>query len=220
MQDTALQPDNPTLCEIEAFKADLAAINQAFGSPICEGVAVEGESITMSMNPAQAKFLMNHLTTTLSLIGTGLKARLEDHTSNVRANQIIDSMVAEYSEDDHPVTLRDMLAKGRDEEMRGILSAVMMKAATSNLQKFCDSAAELAIDRARMDFQTTPVISLLHDVVEIGIAAHQKRSEEAENQPAEKELIGENIIRLVDFKKPRQSTASAVRPAAQETAAK
>jgi hypothetical protein len=221
MHDPALQSNYRTSCEIEAFKADVAAINQAFGAPICEGVAVEGDSVTMTMTPAQAKFLTNYLTTTVSLMGMGLKVRLEDHASNVRANQVIDTMVAQYSGDDYPATIRDMLAKGMVDEMQGIVADAMIKAASANLPKFCAAAAELALDRARMDFQTTPVISLFHDVVEIGIGTHQERAEaelEAAKQSLDIESGGENIIHY-DFSKPK-ATVTPIRPAVQGNVAK
>lgn len=177
-----------------AFMAEMEAISAALG-PICKAILPDGDGFTLHMSAAHATFLTSHLISTMGLIAAGLETRLDEHTSNVRVNKAIDGIISTYSGDDFPVTVQEMLSKGKSDELKDVIKdSLAKKLAANDLDTFLDRVATVVVERAQLDFRAAPVISLFHDIVVQGIGEHKKRSATLANPPLTKEMIGANVV--------------------------
>lgn len=185
------------------FSGQMDAIGQAFG-PICEKIVEQEDGYILHLTKQQAEFLPDHLISTIGLIADGLATRVNEHSSNLRVNTRIDDLISSYSSDDFPVTIREMLSKGKTEELKEVISEALKKSALRDLDRLMDQVASIAVERAMLDFLAAPVLSQFHDIVEIGIGNHQKRSTTAASEPngLGKDFAGAKVYHP-NFRNPR-----------------
>lgn len=200
------------------FMAEMEAISAALG-PICKAITPDDDGYTLHMSADHAKFLTSHLISTMGLIAADMETRLDEHTSNVRVNKAIDGIISTYSGEDFPVTVQEMLSKGKPDELKDVIKeSLANKLASSDLHTFLDRVATVVVERAQLDFRAAPVISLCHDIVVQGIGEHKKRfAAPVQPQPLDKKLISGNVVMLFPS---RQSVVPPTCNASQETAAK
>lgn len=190
------QPKADPSAHKDMIFSEITALERAIG-PIFASLTYEDEVFQASLSKSQASFLTNHLTNTMMLITAGLKTRLKDHKLNKTTDGAIDALISLYGgSDDYPVTVKDMLAKGKVDELKEILAQSLKNAAKFDADKVFTQIAELAISRSSATAETTHVISLFHDVVEVGIGGHQKMAASSSKAPVEKTLIGKNVIQV------------------------
>lgn len=218
MLQASLDKNADSSAHNSVFMAEMEAISAALG-PICKSITPDGDGYTLHMSAAQAKFLTSHLISTMSLIAVGLETRLDEHASNVRVNNAIDGVISTYSGEDFPVTVQEMLSKGKPDELKAVIKdSLANKLTSSDLDTFLDRVASIVVERAQLDFRAAPVISLFHDIVVQGIGEHKKRSAApAQSQPLDKEMTSGNVVLLFPC---RQSVVPLACTTSQESAVK
>ncbi|MBI6883034.1 hypothetical protein [Pseudomonas putida] len=211
------QPPANQVAHQDLIFAEMAALERAIG-PIFSSLVFENDQYQATMTKSQASFLSSHLCSTLMLITAGLKTRLSDHQINRKTDEAIDNLISQYGPEDYPATVKEMLAKGRTDELKTILVESLKSAAALDAERVFTQIADLAIARSSATSDTSHVLSMFKDVVEVGIGGRKTEEIVASTGP-EKSLIGPNVIQ-VNFGGSRSSASPKSRQKPAEILAK
>lgn len=181
-----------------------AALQRAIG-PIFATYTADKDGYSATQTKAQATFFFSLLGDLLSLIAAGFNARVKDQELNAETDNAMDNLISRFGSDDYPASVKQMIARGQEFELQAVLSEAMKNAAASQGDRFFDLIAEAAIKRSSAVDQTTSIMSMFHNLVEVGIAENRREILTA-NGPVETTLIAENVIQ-VNFGAARPSPA-------------
>lgn len=187
----------------DLVNVNLGRLDRAIG-PIFSSVEPVGDLYQATLTKSQMSFLTSHIMETLMLVMDSLTHRERDLKISAEADDAVDGLIRRFSDDEDPMLLHDMLSLGLVEDMKEELASLMKKGLNEEPDLIINTIASIAIDRSFHQSQSTNLLSLLHDIVEVGIGGRvldKKALPQASNQ-IRKEVISEKVVRI-DFSRGR-----------------
>ena len=174
--------------------AAYAALQRAIG-PVFETFTASKDGYSATQTKAQATFFVSFIGEMMGLIAAGFNARVIDQALSTETDAAMDNLINRFGSDEYPASVKQMICRGQEFELQATLAEAMKNAAAVQGDAFFELIAEAAIKRSSASLQTTNIMSMFHQIVEVSIAGNRREIQTSKG-PVEATHLAENVIQV------------------------